>query len=220
MAVMTRPGPSLPTLFDRALRSGDTGIADDPADARLYEAVLTALGRYGSRAITMAAVATASGVSRATLFRRFGSKDTMLERAIAYALDRMQTEVSAIFTSVDDPADRIVETFVGCVRFANLLVPPNAGPERRAELLGLLTKGEPSPVQIAARFVADHIATAQEEGRIPAADPQMQAGALIRITIGYLITTGMPEDLTDPETTRRIARTVIAPIITSPGAAE
>lgn len=216
---MTRPGPSLPTLFDRALRSGDAGVADDPADARLYDAVLTALGRYGSRAITMAAVATASGVSRATLFRRFGTKDTMLERAISYALARMQTEVTTIFAGVDDPADRIVETFAGCVRFSNLLVPPDAGPERRTELLGLLTRGDPSPAQIARQFVSGHIAAAQADGRIPAGDADLQAGALIRMTIGYLITPGLPEDLTDPEVARRIARTAIAPIIISPNPA-
>lgn len=212
---MTRPGPSLPTLFDRALRSTDT---TDPADARLYESVLTAIGRAGSRAITMATMATATGVSRATLFRRFGSKETLLERAIGYALQRMQGEVASIFSNVDDPAERIVETFAGCVRFSNLLVPPDAAPERRAELLGLLTRGEPSPAQIAQRFVAGHIAQAQQEGRIPAGDPDLQAGALIRITIGYLITPGLPENLTDQAVVERIARGTVAPIITAPGA--
>ncbi|MTE13706.1 TetR/AcrR family transcriptional regulator [Nocardia aurantiaca] len=162
-------------------------------------------------------IAAASSVSRATLFRRYGNKDELFERALRFAVHSMLSKVGRIFVAVPDSTERIVETFAACMRFGSTVVPADADPHHTADMLEVLTRGTPSVMDLAHQFVAGQIADGQEDGRIPSVDPDMKADALIRITLGYLATPDRRFDLSDPHTVRTIARTVIAPIVTALG---
>lgn len=211
---VTRPGAPLTELFERAVEHARQ--PSSPADAQIFRAAVAVLGRRGTRAATMDDVAAASKVSRATLFRRFGTKDQLFERALGFAVENLLGEITQIFAAVPDSADRIVETFAICLRFGSALVPRGADPQHAAEMLSVLTRGNPSLMDIGHQFVSTQIIDGQRAGRIPSGDPDMKAEALIRITLGYLVTPSR-FDLTDPDAVRAIARAVVAPVVTGPG---
>ncbi|MEV0063747.1 helix-turn-helix domain-containing protein [Nocardia sp. NPDC050718] len=207
---MTRPAAPLSALFERALDG--LGTEPDAAELPILSAAIGVLARRGTRAATMDDIAAAAGVSRATLFRRYGNKDDLFARAIRAAVHALLAEVGRIFLAVAEPADRIVETFTACMRFGTTVIAADAEPHHAADMAAVLAQGEPSVLEIAHRFITAQIIEAQEAGRVPGGDPEMKADALLRLTLSYL-TPPRRFDLTDPDVVRRIGRTVVAPII-------
>ena len=64
----------------RPVRAGTAMTAPNPeTEARALDAALTAVGRRGVRRLTVGSVCAQAGVSRATLYRYFTSKDELLE---------------------------------------------------------------------------------------------------------------------------------------------
>jgi AcrR family transcriptional regulator len=64
----------------RPVRAGDCDDrTQSETEARILDAALTAVGRRGVRRLTVGSVCAQAGVSRATLYRYFTSKDELLE---------------------------------------------------------------------------------------------------------------------------------------------
>ncbi|WP_068158541.1 TetR/AcrR family transcriptional regulator [Rhodococcus phenolicus] len=208
---MTRPGAPLPSLFGRAIEQMSSA---PEADDRVFDAALAVLAERGTKAATMDDVAARSGVSRATLFRRFGGKDAVFEAALARALRGFLTEITATFLDVPDPVDRIEAAFVACLRFRRRFVAGKSDPAHGAALVSMLSAGDPSPLELGRRFVAARIVAGQSEGALPAADADIQADAIIRLTLSYLVLPSAVYDLDDVEVARSVARRAIAPIVT------
>lgn len=167
-------------------------------------------------AATMDDVAARSGMSRATLFRRFGGRDALFEAAVAHTLHDFLTEITSTYLTVTDPTERIAEAFAACLRLRRQLLANNTGAPYNAELLTALTSGDPSPMDIGHRFVAARIRAGQAEGTLPPGDPDLQAGAVIRLTLGYLLFPPAGYHLDDETVARDLARRVIAPLVTTP----
>ncbi|MGW0002587.1 TetR/AcrR family transcriptional regulator [Nocardia grenadensis] len=211
---MTRPGAPLSSLFGRAVERAVSDNSDD-ADEQVFDAALAVLAERGTKLATVDDIATASGVSRATLFRRFGGKDRLFELALAHELRRFLAAIATVFLTVTDPTERIAEAFVACLALRKRFFPKQVAPERHWELPVMLDQGDPSPVDIGHRFIAAHIAAGQTEGVLPGGDPDLQAEAIIRLTLGYLFLPGSRFDLDDPEVARDVARRTIAPLVTA-----
>ncbi|MET7767850.1 helix-turn-helix domain-containing protein [Nocardia sp. NPDC005366] len=211
---MTRPGAPLTSLFERAIEQAVSGATTVVGDDHVFDAALTVLAERGTRAATMDDVAARSGVSRATLFRRFGGKDALFEAAMAQTLRTFLTAIATTFLTVTDPTERIVEAFVACLRLRRRFIAGNPDAAHNAELLAMLSAGDPSPLDIGHRFIAAHIVAGQAEGVLPQSDPDIQADAIIRLTLGYLVLPSTRYDLDDELTARRIARHAIAPLVT------
>lgn len=189
---MTRPGASLPSLFGRAIEQ----VSSTPdADDGVFDAAR-------------------SGVSRATLIRRFGGKDALFGAALARALRRLPTEIETTFVTVTDPVERIEAAFVACLRFRRQFVAGQSYPARGAALVAMLSSGDPSPLELGRRFVAAHIEAGQAEGVLPLADADIQADATIRLTLSYLLLPSAVYDLDDHEVARSVGRRAIAPLAT------
>ncbi|WP_083874631.1 TetR/AcrR family transcriptional regulator [Nocardia paucivorans] len=213
---MPRSSATLTSLFGGAVAKvlAPAPVTSDVAP--IYEAALHVLTELGPRAATMDDVAARAGISRATLFRRFRSKDALFEAAVAYTLRSFLAEITATFLTVTDPTDRIAEAFVACLRLRRRLLADGSGAARNAELLAMLSVGDPSPLDIGHRFVAGRIAAAQDEGALPPGDPDLQAEAIIRLTAGYLLLPPADCDPDDETAARDLARRVIAPLVTNP----
>lgn len=196
--------------MERAV-SGD----GDDGDEQVFDAALTVLAERGTKLATMDDIAAISGVSRATLFRRFGGKDRLFEQALAHDLRRFLTAIATIFLTVTDPTERIAEAFAACLELRKRFFRGQAAQERDWGLLSMLGHGDPSPIDIGHRFIAAHIAAGQAEGVLPLGDPDLQAEAIIRLTLGYLFLPGSRFDLDDPEIARDVARRTIAPLVTN-----
>ncbi|MGW0177481.1 TetR/AcrR family transcriptional regulator [Rhodococcus sp. NPDC003322] len=209
---MTRPGASLPRLFERAIGHAGSPEPSELEDVAVYDAALGVLAEQGTRAATMDDVAARSGISRATLFRRFGGKDSLFEAAVAHALRAFLDRITDTFTSVTDPTERIAEAFLACLRLRRRFVV--RGVDRGGELLAMLSTGTPSALEIGHRFIAARIVAAQQEGRLPGGDANLRAEAVIRVTLGYLLVPSAHLDLDDDAAARDLARRVIAPLVT------
>jgi AcrR family transcriptional regulator len=85
----------------------------DATEARILDAALAAVAAGAS---TMDDIAARAGVGRVTLFRRFGTKEALLQRLYHREVARFLMEVDAALREIDDPAERVAEAFVACVR--------------------------------------------------------------------------------------------------------
>lgn len=214
---MTRPGTSLINLFvqavEHAVRTVQVGVqVGIDAGDRVLDAALVVLARCGTRHATMDDVAAESGVSRATLFRRFGGKDQLFERAITREIRNFITETGQHVAGLDDPVERLVVAFGAGLRLRHHVL-FTAAPERPAELLAAFGQGAPSPLDLAHGFVAGQLADGQARGLLAPGDPGLRADVLLRVLIGYLVGPEPAVDLDDPAVARQIARTAIAPIV-------
>ena len=169
----------------------------DAMETRILDAALEAVAAGES---TMDDIAARAGVGRVTLFRRFGSKEALLQRLYAREVERFLAHVDTALSEFDDPADRIAEAFVACVREGArhpllATVPPGT-------VLEVLTAGDPSPLEVGRRFVADRL----EPGHEAAAD------LLVRLALTYVL---VPSPLVDEQAARAFARAYLAPIATA-----
>ncbi|MBF6355731.1 helix-turn-helix transcriptional regulator [Nocardia higoensis] len=212
---MPRPSAPLTSLFGRAVAKVVAHSTAGPDVSNIYEATLRVLTERGTQAATMDDIAARTGVSRATLFRRYGGKDALFEAAVAHTLRTFLAEITTTFLTVIDPADRIAEAFVACLRLRDRLLADSHDPERNAEMLAILSAGDPAPIDIGHRFISARIRAGQEEGTLPPGNPDLQADAIIRLTMGYLLLPAPGYDLADDDVARDLARRVIAPLITS-----
>jgi len=69
----------------------------EPDDAKLLAIVTSVVRRYGMRRTTMADLARATGVSRQTLYDRFGDKDGIMAAAINAIANRVCGELRVAF---------------------------------------------------------------------------------------------------------------------------
>jgi AcrR family transcriptional regulator len=78
-----------------------------PEDAHILDAAITVVTRYGMKRTTMADIAYATGVSRQTLYDRFGDKDGIMAAAIGMIAERVCTELRASFATEADLATNL-----------------------------------------------------------------------------------------------------------------
>ncbi|QIS04295.1 TetR family transcriptional regulator [Nocardia brasiliensis] len=213
---MPRTSVPLVNLFGRAVSKVVTFTPAGPELVRVYETAIRVLAERGADAATMDDVAAGAGMSRATLFRRFGGRDALFEAAVAHTLRGFLAEITSRYLTVTDPTERIAEAFVACLRLRRQLLSDNTSAPHSAELLAMLTVGDPTPLTIGHRFIAARIRAGQSEGALPPGDPDLQADAIIRITMGYLLLPPAGLDLDDDTAARDLARRVIAPLVTTP----
>lgn len=82
------------------------------ARQRLLEAAARCIGREGSAATSVAAVAAEAGVSRQTVYRYFASRDELTGRALRAAAEGLRAKLDRSIAELAEPADMIVETLV------------------------------------------------------------------------------------------------------------
>jgi AcrR family transcriptional regulator len=172
----------------------------DATETRILDAALQAVA---AGAATMDDIAERAGVGRVTLFRRFGSKEALLRRLYVREVERFLGRIDTALSELDDPAERIAEAFVACVREGTrhpllATIPPGA-------VLEALATGDPAPLELARRFVADRL----EPGHEAAAD------LLVRLATTYVLVPSALVDITDEAAARAFARANLAPIATA-----
>jgi AcrR family transcriptional regulator len=189
------PPDDLATLLGRALHAPRE---DHSMDERILDGALREVAERGTRAATMDGIARRGHVGRMTLFRRFKSKDELLQRLAVRELRRFLDEVDASLQGLDDPRDRVVEAFALCVRFGArhplvVRLAPGA-------ILDQLVRGEPSPLDMGRAFVA---------ARLDHPDADAVADVLVRLALTYVLLPSFP----DEEAARAFARERLAPLV-------
>lgn len=128
-----------------------------PGDFPLDPIVAT-FARYGLRKASMEDIALALGVSRQTLYLRYGSKGALIEWAIRGVID---TSLAAALASIEQPAKTLAERLAEALdawtggHMAALQASPHG-----AEIIAMLQRDPPDVVRAAERRLVAAMAEA------------------------------------------------------------
>ncbi|MFC9252696.1 TetR/AcrR family transcriptional regulator [Amycolatopsis thailandensis] len=208
--------PDPDSLLERALADAlERADESDEIALRLLDAAYEQFCRMGIRRSTMEDVARRAGVSRITAYRRFATKDALVEQVVRREFRRYFDQFLLDIQQAETAADRVV------LGFASAL-----GAIRRNPLIGGLMAVEPDVLvpsmvsdgggTLAAvqRFVAGQLRREQQAGNVSEdVDVELVAELMTRVSASFLVTPSQVVDLDDDEQVREVARRFLVPML-------
>jgi AcrR family transcriptional regulator len=194
---------------------------DEPEEfsTRILDAAGDLFSQFGIQRVTMEEVARAAGVARVTIYRRFATRDVLVEHVVRREFRRYFDQFLRDIKHARTAADRVVVGFVSSLSAIrgnsliggllaaepNLLVPSLVGDQGRT--LGTVRE-----------FIAGQLRREQAAGTIPSdLDVDLVAEMMVRISTSFLVTPSDVVDLGDPEQVAEIARRFLVPMIETTG---
>lgn len=180
-----------------------------PAARRIMAAAGELFYRRGINAVGVEAVADAAGVTKKTLYDRFGSKDELIA---AYLRDRDGRWRAWLCDYVDrhakTPTDRVLATFDALAEWMRDLRRGCAFLNARAELAD---DDHPGRKVIAdhKRWVRDYLASLARETGFP--DPEILADDLMLLHEGLVVTLAQGVTAEPTKRAKRLAEYALAP---------
>ncbi|MFJ9083333.1 MULTISPECIES: TetR/AcrR family transcriptional regulator [unclassified Streptomyces] len=208
-----------PNVLELAF-SESTVEADDTDDVtvRLLDAAYEQFCRMGIKRSTMADVARLAGVSRITVYRRFDTKEALVEHVVRREFRRYFEQFATEIRGADTAADRVVLGFVSSLRAI-----------RHNRLIGGLMAVEPDSVvpsittdggrtqYVVQQFVAARLREEQRAGQVAAeVDVDVVAEMMVRVCTSFLVVPSHVIDLDDDERMREVARQFLVPMLGPP----
>lgn len=197
----------LALAFDPAVPTADDAMAE-----RILDAALALAAASGLKNLTMDDVAKRARVGRMTVYRRFGSKATLLD---ALAVREARRCIATIAGALDPSApidERLTELFVATLKVIreHPLLERLARVEPEALLLEL-TRDDSAVFRLVLEFLVGLIAAAQQGGDLPRIDPAPLAELALRLGASFVL---MPQSVLalDDE---RATRAAVGPLIAS-----
>ncbi|MFE5210968.1 TetR/AcrR family transcriptional regulator [Streptomyces sp. NPDC056600] len=209
----------VPSLIEIAFTEAVEGAdPDDDIAARLLDAAYEQFCRIGIKRSTMADVAKLAGVSRITVYRRFATKDVLVEQVVRREFRRYFDRFVHDVQGAETVADRVELGFVSSLRAI-----------RRNALIGGLMAVEPDAVvpsmtsdggrTLAAvrQFLAGGLRREQQAGNVSEdVDVDLVAEMMVRISASFLVIPSHVVDLEDDEQMRAVARRFLVPMLEPP----
>jgi TetR/AcrR family transcriptional regulator, repressor for uid operon len=199
----------LAEILEVAPVAGEDALFDGVAAAALDE-----FSEHGIRRTSMEDVARRAGVSRMTVFRRFASKQGLVEVVIAREVRRGMHELDLLWEGAQTLEDRLVTGF----EFAGRYV-------RGHPLFDRLLRSEPDvllppltldggPVLMLYRSLIAHRLQAEvNAGRAATSDIDGVAEVIARLAISLLLTRDGIITLDDPQSIVRLVRLTLLPML-------
>lgn len=180
----------------------------DRTAARIVEAALSSIAEYGVAKTTLEDIAREAGCSRATVYRYFPGKQTLLDGTV-------ESEVRRLAAALDDatrPAGTLEDVVVALLHRAGLEFDDHAAlrhvlaVEPELVLTHVVFDEGNRALAVGAALVTPHLA------RFLPADAAVRAGEwLCRLAITYLFSPSEHVSLTDENSVRRLVRTYVLP---------
>jgi AcrR family transcriptional regulator len=203
-------------LLERAYIDAVEQVDDlDETRARILDAAYDQFCRLGIQRSTMEDVAKRAGVSRITVYRRFATKDALVEHVVRREFRRYFDQFLVEIEQADTAADRVVLGFVSSLRAI-----------RRNPLIGGMLAVEPDllvPSMISdgghtlatvRRFVAGQLRREQRAGHVAAdLDTELVAELMVRVSASFLAIPSHVIDLDDEEQLAAVARQFLVPML-------
>ncbi|MFC4913199.1 TetR/AcrR family transcriptional regulator [Actinomadura gamaensis] len=213
------PGPGRESLLERAYTDAVEGVDDtDETRARILRAAHDQFCRMGIQRSTMEDVARRAGVSRITVYRRFATKDALVEQVVRQEFRRYFDRFLIDIREARTAADRVVLGFTSALRAI-----------RGNPLIGGLMETEPDllvpsmvndggrTVATVRRFVAGQLRQEQRAGNVPdEVDADLVAEMMVRVSASFLAIPSELVDLDDEEQLASLARRFLVPMLEIP----
>ena len=183
-------------------------------EARVIDATLACIGRWGTAKTTLDDVARQAGCSRATIYRLFpGGKDALLDAVARTELARFFGALARRLAVAETPED----VFVAGMTEAGRRIRDHRG-------LQFLLAYEPGVILPRLAFArADEVlhhasafAAPYLERWLPADEARRAAEFATRLTLSYSICPSPEVDLTDEDSVRALVRAFVLPAILPP----
>lgn len=184
--------------------------AEPAADTRgrIMVAAVRQCEEFGLRRTTMDDVARRAGLSRATLYRHFESKDALVRAVILAEAERFFDRLDVTVADLDRSEERVVEGFAFALDYA-----------RRHALLQKLLRTEPEAllpyllddsrlISIATEAVARRI---PGDASIDPDDARSAAELIVRLVLSLALSRESSLGIEDAEGARRLARRYLVP---------
>lgn len=169
------------------VRAGD-GDGDE-ARERVLDGALAAFLDFGIRRTSMGEIARRSGVSPASLYRWYGTKDELVLAVGIRETRRFLDDLEARIDRTAPPDEQLAEVTVLVGRHLRdqPLLRRLIETEPEAILPRLTTDAGPI-IRAGTDYLADHIERLMDEGSVPRFDPRPLAEMLARVTHSLLLT--------------------------------
>ncbi|MFS0697336.1 TetR family transcriptional regulator [Streptomyces nitrosporeus] len=188
--------------------------ATDRTARRILDGALEQFTLLGLRRSSVDDVARRAGVSRVTVFRRFRSKDKLVEAVLLRENSRFFRRLDATVAALPTMEERVVEGFVVALRHTR--AHPLFGGLLRLEpelVLPYLTVQGGSSLSATVTYLTGHLRRAQQaEGR-PGEDPQPVAELMVRVAVSFLLNPAGCIEMDDEDQARAFARRYLAPLL-------
>lgn len=182
---MAAGGTSLLDLLDS--RPSPDGAAD--THEQVLDGALAAFLDFGIRRTTMNEIARRAGVSPASLYRWYGTKDAIVTAVGLRETRRFLAELAASVDRTAAPEDQLAEVTVQVARRLRdqPLLARLIETEPESVLPRLTTDGAPI-IEAGAAYLTGHIERLMDEGLVEHFDPRPLAEVLARVTHSMLLT--------------------------------
>ena len=213
------PGPK--SLLERAYVDavGRSDEDDDATRTRLLDAAYDQFCRFGIQRSSMEEVARRAGLSRITVYRKFDTKDALVDQVILREFRRYFTDFLAEITRAETAADRVVLGFVSSLRAirTNPLIGGLLATEPNL-LAGAIGGGDGRMLATVRQFVAGQLRSEQRAGTVsPRLDTDLVAELMVRLSASFLTVPSLLVDLDDEDQLAAIARQFLVPMLEPPG---
>ena len=187
---------------------------DDALSERILEAALDLAAAFGLRNLTMDDVAKRARVGRMTVYRRFGSRERLIESLTVRESRRVLAQLDAAAPPDAPIEDQVAAGFATGLRIA-----------REHPLLNRLARLEPETVLAAftaddARlfatvraFVAARLLAAQDAGVLGDVQVEEVAELLVRLCLTFVLIEESVLPIEGDEGAREVARRLIVPLL-------
>ncbi len=189
-------------------------VGEDALFDRVAAAALDEFAEHGIRRTSMEDVARRAGVSRMTIFRRFRSKQGLVEVVIAREVRRGMEELDLLWESAETLEDRLVAGF----EFAGRYVRGHPLFDRllRSEpevLLPPLTIDGGPVLKLYRSLIADRLQAEVNVGRAATSDIDGVSEVIARLAISLLLTRDGTITPDDPHSIARLVKLTLLPML-------
>ena len=192
--------------------------ATDETTERILAGASEQFRRFGVQRSTMEDVAKRSGVSRVTVYRRFATKELLVERTVQHEFRNYFEQFVHDIAGARTVAERVELGFVSSLRVVRsnplinaLFVADND------MLLSSVVGDDGNTLATVSDFLGGQIRREQAAGNVdPGVDADLVAEVIVRICTSFLLIPSRRIDLDDDDQLRALARTVLVPMLPPP----
>ena len=183
---------------------------DDAVDARVLDAAAELIGEYGEHVVTMTDIGERSGVGRATIFRRFGSKQTVIDRMLQRELRKFVVDLINASAECETRSDVLTELLVQAVSFARTNPVIRRLVASEPERLVQFARSEESASMLIARALILGLVKRFEAPSNAPHEMEHVADVVAHLAIGYALVPNSSLDLSDEDHLRRTIGAILS----------